>query len=412
MAPVYVMEPPEGAVRTTVHPPTSSKGVLAAGVATTTLACVAVCLRLFTRKYVVKGVLGIDDYMCMCALGFSIIFLGLILHMLHLGAGHHMWDLLLSEFSPRFWQTSVSSILIFAISIAFSKLSVLGFYLRISPDRMIRRSVHTLIGIVCIYTFIYIFLMVFRCRPIRAAWDITVEGECIDNLVPMLTLSIANIIIDALILVLPIRIVIPLQIPLRQKVSLAILFATGGFVCVASIKRTIIMSPLLQSNDYSWKVPQQMIWSFIEINSGVICASVPALKPFCMRYVPILISSARFRNNQERNSSKSHSHGVEKKRQSHHPYSNESFEMPSRDEVSECTLQDDEARLWSMKHNHKSELKSVDAVQEMESFDTVAENIELPSKPDPSVVGFTTRREKTVGGIHIVRETKITYGPA
>lgn len=164
---------------------------------------------------------------------------------LTIGAGHHMWDILMSKFSPYFWQaslnptslsvntpnltqTSISGILIFAISIAFSKLSVLGFYLRISPDRVIRRAVHTLIGIVCIYTLLYIFLMVFRCRPVASSWDLTVEGKCIDTLVPMLTLSIANIVIDALILVLPIRIVIPLQIPLRQKVSLAFLFATGG----------------------------------------------------------------------------------------------------------------------------------------------------------------------------------------
>lgn len=61
MAPMYVMEPPEGQVRTVVDPPNSAQGVLSAGVATTVLACVAVCLRLFTRKYVVKGVLGIDD---------------------------------------------------------------------------------------------------------------------------------------------------------------------------------------------------------------------------------------------------------------------------------------------------------------------------------------------------------------
>ncbi|KAH6898181.1 hypothetical protein B0T10DRAFT_453523 [Thelonectria olida] len=412
MAPLYVMEPPQGQVRTTVDPPSSAQGVLASGVATTTLAIIAMCLRLFTRKYVVKGVLGIDDYMCICAVAFSVIFLGLQLHMLNLGAGHHMWDNLMSEFSPHFWQTSISSILIFAISIAFSKLSVLGFYLRISPDRVIRRAVYTLIGIVCVYTLLYLFLMIFRCRPIASSWDLTVQGECIDSLVPMLTLSIANIVIDALILVLPIRIVIPLQIPLRQKISLALLFATGGFVCVASIKRTLIVSPLLKSNDYSWKVPQQMIWSFIEINAGVICASVPALKPFCMRYIPFIISS-RLRNSGDKGSgaSKRQSHSAEKKRRTRNPYSN-SYEMPSRDEVSESTLQDDEARLWSMKGTDKVELKSVDAVQEMETFDTVAENIELPPKPDPSVVGFTTRREKTVGGIHIVSETKITYGPA
>ncbi|KAH8738245.1 hypothetical protein BGZ61DRAFT_526235 [Ilyonectria robusta] len=408
MAPVYVMEPPEGEVRTAVQPPSSAGGVLPAGVATTVLACIAVCLRLFTRKYVVKGVLGLDDYMCLCALGFSIIFLGLTSHLSSLGAGHHMWDILLSDFSPHFWQTSISATLIFAVSIAFSKLSVLFFFLRISPDRVIRRAVHTLISLICVYTLVYIFLMIFRCRPVSSGWDLTVEGQCIDSLVPMLTLSIANIVIDLFVLLLPIRIVIPLQIPLRQKISLALLFATGGFVCVASIKRTVIMSPLLRSDDYSWDVSQQIIWTYIEVNAGVICASVPALKPFCMRYIPIIISARLRGASQDKSSSKKQSNGADKKRRSRNIYS---YEMPSRDEVSETTLQDDEARLWSLR-GAKNNGKPREIIQEMESFDTLADNVTLPPKPEPAVVGFGTKRTENVNGIQITKETYISYGPA
>ncbi|KAF7556838.1 hypothetical protein G7Z17_g1173 [Cylindrodendrum hubeiense] len=391
MAPVYVMDPPEGEVRTTFNPPSSAGGVMPAGVATTVLACIALCLRLFTRKYVVKGVLGLDD-------------------LLDLGAGNHMWDILMSEFSPRFWQTSISATLIFSVSIAFSKLSVLAFYLRISPDRVIRRAVHFLIGLVCVYTLIYILLMIFRCRPISSGWDLTVEGKCVDSIVPMLTLSIANIVIDLFILVLPIRIVIPLQIPLRQKVSLALLFATGGFVCVASIKRTVIMSPLLRSDDYTWDVSSQMIWTYIEVNAGVICASVPALKPFCMRYIPFIISSKLRAASQDKASSKRQSHSADKKRRSRNIYS---YEMPSRDEVSESTLQDDEARLWSMANNEKvNNGKTREIIQEMESFDTLADNVTLPPKPEPAVVGFGTKRTENVNGIQITKETYISYGPA
>ena len=61
MPSVYVMEPPEGQVRTEVNPPFSGGAIIPAGVATTVIAFIGVCLRLFTRKYVVKGVLGADD---------------------------------------------------------------------------------------------------------------------------------------------------------------------------------------------------------------------------------------------------------------------------------------------------------------------------------------------------------------
>ncbi|KAK7427173.1 hypothetical protein QQZ08_006286 [Neonectria magnoliae] len=370
MAPVYVMEPPKGEVRSILDPPSSAGGVIPAGVATTVIAFVAVCLRLFTRKYVVKGVFGVDD-------------------LLNLGAGHHMWDILMDDFSPQFWQTTIGGTLVFAVSIAFSKLSVLAFYLRISPDRVIRRAVHSLIALVCAYTLAYVLLIIFRCQPISSGWDLTVKGKCVNSIIPMMTLSIFNIVIDLFILVLPIRIVIPLQIPLRQKISLALLFATGGF-----------------SNDYTWDVSPQIIWTYIEVNAGVICASVPALKPFCMRYIPFIISS-RLRQSQEKSSSKRQSHSADKKRRSRNIYS-QSFEMPSRDEISESTLQDDEARLWPMQSSDKIK----DATPEIESFDTLAEVIDLPPKPNPAVVGFTTKRTEIVGGIQITKETKISYGPA
>lgn len=147
---------------------------------------------------------------------------------LNFGAGSHLWDVSMAEYSPKFWLTTLGSTLVYGFCIVLAKLSVLAFYLRISPDRVIRRAVHVLICLVCIYTFCFLVLNIFRCRPVSANWDLSVEGDCIDRQIPMLTLAIANILIDLSVLCLPIRIVIPLQIPTPQKISLALLFATGG----------------------------------------------------------------------------------------------------------------------------------------------------------------------------------------
>ncbi|TEA12395.1 hypothetical protein C8034_v006141 [Colletotrichum sidae] len=106
-----------------------------------------------------------------------------------------------------------------------------------------------------------------------------------------MVLSVANIIMDVVILIIPLKIVIPLQMARRQKASVILLFATGTFVCAAAIKRTIILPPLLTTDDYSWDVAEQFNWSFLEANAGIVCASVPGLKPFFVRYLPNFISS-------------------------------------------------------------------------------------------------------------------------
>lgn len=101
-------------------------------------------------------------------------------------------------------------------------------YLRLSPDRLFRRAVYTVLLIASLYTTIYILMSIFLCRPVSAQWDLSIKGQCVDKVSLMMTLSIANILIDVAILLLPIGVVVPLQMPKMQKASLLVLFATGG----------------------------------------------------------------------------------------------------------------------------------------------------------------------------------------
>lgn len=116
----------------------------------------------------------------------------------------------------------------YCTTVSSAKLSILVFYLRLSPQKPFRIAVYALIGIVVAYTLSYIITILLLCKPIELNWDITVKGTCISRLAPMMVLSVANIFIDVAILVIPIRVVIPLQMPRRQKLSLLLLFATGG----------------------------------------------------------------------------------------------------------------------------------------------------------------------------------------
>lgn len=112
--------------------------------------------------------------------------------------------------------------------VSFTKLSVLVMYLRLSPDRVFRRAVHTLLAITSLYAIAYILMSIFLCIPVSAQWDLDITGKCVDRFSLMMTLSIANIVIDMAILLLPVEVLIPLQMPRMQKASLLVLFATGG----------------------------------------------------------------------------------------------------------------------------------------------------------------------------------------
>ena len=120
--------------------------------------------------------------------------------------------------------------MVYSLSLAFSKISILCLYLRLSPLRWFRILVWILLGIVISYAVIYNLISLFGCRPVAASWDLSLLGnaKCLDQLTKYMALSILNIIIDVFELVLPIPVVVPLQMSMRQKLSICLVFATGA----------------------------------------------------------------------------------------------------------------------------------------------------------------------------------------
>jgi hypothetical protein len=118
----------------------------------------------------------------------------------------------------------------YATSLAFTKISILLFYLRLSPARWFRFLVWTLIAIVITYAVVYDVMSIFGCKPLAASWDLRLmpTAKCVDTFTKYMALSVLNIIIDIFTLILPMPVVVPLQMSIRQKISICAVFATGG----------------------------------------------------------------------------------------------------------------------------------------------------------------------------------------
>ncbi|RGP68560.1 hypothetical protein FLONG3_8119 [Fusarium longipes] len=404
--PLYLMEPPPGYTRNTENPPSSAGAVTPAGVATTGIALVIVIIRILTRRFVVKSSLGADDYLCIASLIFSFGFLGITLHLLQIGVGNHTWDIPISTYIPKFWQFSTSSNLIYCASISLSKLSVLAFYLRISIDKIVRRAVYFCIGLVVAYSVAYVLLVIFRCWPVSAGPDPLQQDKCFDLSILAIYLIACSIAVDVFLMLIPFRIVKPLQIPMRQKLGLAFLFATGGSIIGVTIRRLTITLPVIKSYDYTWELPPQIILSFIEVNLSIVVVSIPALKPFFKRYIPFLIQS-RIRS-QDKSSKNSGSNNQEKGDGCQNV--SDSYEMSHR---KSSGLQDEETRLWYRDPEQGVAVDSDGFRQDTESLDSMADRCpSLTQKPEPAVVSFSTKRCHSVNGIDVSRETVVTYGQA
>jgi len=110
----------------------------------------------------------------------------------------------------------------------FTKVSILLFYLRFPSGLGFRISAYSLMFITAGYSLAQAFSFTYLCSPIRRYWDSSVAGSCIDSISAFIATAGVNLGTDIAILLLPIWLLRPLRIGMRQKIALMIVFMTGG----------------------------------------------------------------------------------------------------------------------------------------------------------------------------------------
>lgn len=129
--------------------------------------------------------------------------------------------------------------LIYYACVGLTKIAILLLYLRLIVQSTYRRVIWGVLIFVVASVLACLLASIFQCTPIHKAWDTTglVQGHCIN----VNTLFFANagldIFQDAIIYVLPMKMLWNLQVPNRQKFALMLVFAVGGFVVITGMIR-------------------------------------------------------------------------------------------------------------------------------------------------------------------------------
>jgi hypothetical protein len=96
----------------------------------------------------------------------------------------------------------------------------------------------------------------FICIPLRKLWDTTVSGGCLNLGQYYYGLQVPNIITDAIILIMPMRVVWGLPITKIQKSLLSGIFVVGTLTLVFDIVRLVALIDLDENpNDATCMFP-------------------------------------------------------------------------------------------------------------------------------------------------------------
>ncbi|KAH8880600.1 integral membrane protein, partial [Thozetella sp. PMI_491] len=254
-------------------------GLIATSVVFTVLSAIIVGLRCFCRFFLIRNH-GVDDYMM---IGAMVLTIGYLID-IFVGRNNHMGFpatmLTLDNMTAIIKATLAIQVSYYTIIFCI-KTSILFTYLRFALSRTFRLLC---IGTIVVHTVFFLICFVVtlaQCNPLPKMWDLTgtMEGHCINTTVFFYFTSSFNIVTDVWILLLPIKTLRSINRPNREKVALFIIFGVGTFATIASIVRLHTIYTYTEAVDPFQDSLLVNIWSMIEVNVAIICASVPALKP-------------------------------------------------------------------------------------------------------------------------------------
>jgi hypothetical protein len=161
---------------------------------------------------------------------------------------------------------------------------MLFFYLRLFPYERFRYACYALIVFVLCSSIVFLFLSIFQCTPIDFIWsgwqDPVGYGphQCIDVTKAAYVTAGFYTLQDFLILVLPIPILSRLNVSLRSKVEVFVMFGIGAFVFITACVRLQYIVLFSRSHNPTWDYMDIMIWSGLEVCVSMIVTSLPAVR--------------------------------------------------------------------------------------------------------------------------------------
>ena len=67
------------------------------------------------------------------------------------------------------------------ITLLLTKISICLFLLRIVNSSKVTRLMYGLIGFMVLFTAVCVFLFLGICRPLKAHWDVGIQGTCLSD---------------------------------------------------------------------------------------------------------------------------------------------------------------------------------------------------------------------------------------
>ncbi|KAJ9137088.1 CFEM domain-containing protein [Pleurostoma richardsiae] len=215
------------------------------------------------------------------------------------GLGRDIWTLTFGQIT-RFGEFFYIMTVLYFLQVTLLKMALLFFYLKIFPDRLIKRLLWGTIAFNAVFGALFVVLGIFQCQPVSfvwTKWDGEHQGKCLSINGIAWANAAVSIVLDFWMLAIPLSQLRKLHMHWKKKAGVGLMFCVGAFVTVVSILRLKSLVSFANTQNPSWDYWNVTNWSVVEINVGIICTCMPALRLIIVRVFPALGSSTYASNN-------------------------------------------------------------------------------------------------------------------
>ncbi|CAG8410370.1 unnamed protein product [Penicillium salamii] len=279
--------------RAGIEPGSRQASVFGVGISFIAFISTVMGLRMYVRVKLIRAV-GVDDTA-------------------HYGTGKHIGDIRPEDFVPM-TKSIYSTRLLYVVALFFVKTSLLWFYLRLDKRGYMRWAVYALVCIVAGLSISSFFVLAFSCSPPSKFWDLqgTAPGHCMapDKQQTFYEVNgVLNIVTDIFIYITPIPMLWHVQINLRKKMALVVIFGLGVLSIAAGCVRYDYVRMLATTSDQFYALADALNWCSIEAYVAIFCGSAPALSVILKACIPRIFGSS---NGDNRYQSSSAERGLRK----------------------------------------------------------------------------------------------------
>ncbi|KAI0010007.1 hypothetical protein F4779DRAFT_579574 [Xylariaceae sp. FL0662B] len=273
------LEPPGDIVPELDNPPHNNDLAIAVTILCLSISVILVLIRVYSRVFVMKHV-RVEDFVGLAAFGNYAAYMYCVFRFLrNTGFFVHQWNVRLKKL-PEFLYIILIGSNFYAVNIMCIKVAIMLEWLRVFvPGRTRNTFYWSCWAVLIVNTTYYIANVVainLTCIPYQAIWDITMSGKCLNQKALDTSSAIINLVSDLVIMGLAQQVIWRLQMSIKKRLGVSLIFAAGIFGCIAGCFRLAVTVQYQKDKDLTYSVSSVIMWAIGEMTAGFLVFCVPA----------------------------------------------------------------------------------------------------------------------------------------